>query len=161
MQIRALRDSLDRLNRIDLQSRTWRHYTMLAASLAVLGVILYALVLIVRTPVRGSKWLWAVAVVPGIVQFVFNWTAGTVSIVPMGLQVFGSGFARPSPYLPLVITTSIPVGAIIFLVQRLEWSHDDGDGDVVYPEDGPSPPSSLAAVGAESAEPERDGTPGA
>jgi hypothetical protein len=49
---------------------------------------------------------------------------GTLSIVPLTIQLFGSTFSRPTPFDPLIITTSIPVGAIVYLIQRRDWRRE-------------------------------------
>jgi hypothetical protein len=60
----------------------------------------------------------------GVVRFSFNWTSGALTIVPMSLQLLGSNFSKGSPFEPLVISTSIPVGAIVYLLQRRDWRQE-------------------------------------
>ena len=124
VQIHAIREPLERVNRATLTGKGWAHYAAIAVAAAVLLLVLYAFVLAVRTPAPSMKWGWALFVLVGIVRFAFNWTTGTLSFVPMAIQFFGSGFTKGSPYEPLVVTTSIPVGAIVYLIQRREWLQD-------------------------------------
>ena len=121
VQIHAIREPLERVNRATLAGKGWAHYAAAAVAAGVLLLVLYAFVLAVRTPAPSMKWGWAAFVLVGIVRVAFNWTTGTLTFVPMAIQFLGSGFTKPSPYEPLVITTSIPVGAIVYLIQRREW----------------------------------------
>jgi hypothetical protein len=144
VQIRPLREPLDRVNRFTLAGRGRAHYLALAAALAVMGFVLWTFVIAIRTPVPGPKGLWLLFVLVGFVDFVFNWTTGTWSISATGMQPFGAGFSKASPFAPLFITTSIPVGAIVFLVQRREWLEDarTGRGESAAPS--PPPPDGDA-----------------
>jgi hypothetical protein len=126
VHIEPLRDSLDRVNRITLAGKGPAHYVAPVVAALVLLFVLYTFVLAIRTPAPAMKWAWAIFVLVGVAQFAFNWTTGTLTIVPMSLHLFGSGFSRPSPFEPLVITTSIPVGAIVYLIQRREWRQQPG-----------------------------------
>ncbi len=121
VQIHALRESVQRVNRASLAGKGRAHYAAAAVAVAVALFVLYVFVLAVRTPAPDMKWAWLLFVMFGIVRFAFNWTTGTLTVVPMAVQVFGSGFTKASPFEPLVLTTSIPVGAIVYLVQRREW----------------------------------------
>lgn len=124
VQIQALRESLATVNRVSLRGKGAAHYGAAATAIAVLLFVLFTSVLAVRTPAPSMKWGWVLFVLVGVVRFAFNWTTGALTIVPMGIQFLGSGFAKPSPFEPLVLTTSIPVGAIVSLVQRHEWLQD-------------------------------------
>jgi hypothetical protein len=131
VQIRPLREPLERVNRFTFAGKGWGHAAALAAAVAVMGFVLWTFALAIRTPVPGPKWPWLLFVLVGLVDFVFNWTTGTWSIAVTGLQPLGSGFSKASPFAPLFITTSIPVGAIVFLVQRREWLEDAQLGEGV------------------------------
>ena len=72
------------------------------------------------------KWAWAAFVLVGVVRFTFNWTTGALTIAPMSLQLFGATFSKPSAFDPLFVTTSMPIGAIVYLVQRREWRQTGG-----------------------------------
>ena len=121
VQIHALREPLQRVNRASLAGKSRAHYAAAAVAGAVALFVLYAFVLAIRTPAPGMKWAWVLFVIVGFVRFAFNWTTGTLTVAPMAVQFFGSGFTRGSPFEPLILTTSIPVGAIVYLVQRREW----------------------------------------
>ena len=126
VHIQPLRDSLDRINRFTFASKGPAHYAALAVAGLILLFVLATFLLAVRTPAPSMKWGWALFVLVGVVRFAFNWTTGGLQVVPMSMQLFGSGFTKPSPFDALIITTSIPVGAIVYLIQRREWIQETG-----------------------------------
>ena len=86
--------------------------------------VLYTFILAIRSPAPGMKWVWAIFVLVGVGLFGFTWTTGILSIIPLSIELFRSGFSRPTPFDPLVITTTIPIGAIVYLIQRREWRQE-------------------------------------
>jgi hypothetical protein len=124
VQLRTLREPLERVNRFTFAGKGRAHYVALCAAVAVLVFVLWTFVIAVRTPVPGPKPLWLLFVLVGFVDFIFNWTTGSWTFAATGIQPFGSWFSKASPFAPLFITTSIPVGAIVFLIQRREWMED-------------------------------------
>ena len=130
VDIQALPDSVERINRFTLAGKGPLHYLFLAWAIAVPLWIVYTFVQAVRAPGSRLKWLWCLAVIPGVVQSSLNWTTGQLQISPLGIQLLGSGFADFGPYGPLMITTSIPVGAIVFwLTRRKTPASADADVD--------------------------------
>ncbi len=121
VQVQAGRQSLEQLNRVTLSGKSWRHYAAAATALVVFAFVALTFALALMTPVPGMKWAWLLFILLGIVRVSFNWTTGVLAVAPMGIQVFGAAFSKPSAFAPLVITAAIPVGAIVFLVQRHEW----------------------------------------
>jgi len=57
----------------------------------------------------------------GFVQITVNWTDGGININPLYFQLLGAGFSKGSPYAPVLISISIPVGAVMFLLRRKKW----------------------------------------
>jgi hypothetical protein len=121
VEVRAARESLEQVNRVTLSGKSWRHYAMAAAAIVIFAFVALTFALALRTPVPGMKWAWLLFILLGVVRVSFNWTTGALAFAPMGIQVFGAAFSKPSAFAPLVITAALPVGAIVFLVQRHEW----------------------------------------
>lgn len=112
-----LRDSLENLNKFTLAGKSQLQYAVLALAILIPLFSLYVLILCVRTRIEKRKWLWVVFIVLGIGQFTINWTTGQWRITPVAVELFGAvGFA--SPYGPWMISISIPLGAIVFLLRR-------------------------------------------
>ena len=118
VDIESVPDSVERLNRFTLSGKGAGHYIFLAWAIGVPALIVYTLVRAIRAPRSKLKWLWCLAVIPGVAQFGLNWTTGQLQISPLGIQLLGTGFVDLGPYGPLVISTSIPVGAIGFWLTR-------------------------------------------
>ncbi len=68
----------------------------------------------------------------GFYKLKFNWSDGYIDFLIhrmekgftvefISIQFLGSGVERLSVYSPWVLITSIPVGAIIFLIKRIQW----------------------------------------
>lgn len=125
VQIRLLGEPLERVNRFTFVGKGRTHYAALAAAVAVIAFVSWTFAIALRTSVPGPKPLWLLFVLVGFVEFAFNWSTGTWSVAPTGIQPFGSWFSKASPFAPLFVTTSIPVGAIVFLVQRREWMEEE------------------------------------
>lgn len=139
VQLRPLKEPLQQLNRVTFAGKGVVHPILLLAALLVFGFVLWTFVQVLRSPAPGMKWAWAIFVLLGVVRFTFNWTTGALNIAPFGLQLLGSTFSKPSSFDPLIISTSIPIGAIVYLFQRRDWR-----------EDGAIPPPRSAAPPASS-----------
>ena len=124
VHVQPLRDSLDRINRVTLGGHRPAHYLVAAVAVLVLVFVFGTFALAILSPAPGMKWGWVAFVLVGVARFGFNWTTGTLSIIPLTVQLFGSSFSRPTPYDPLIISTSIPVGAIVYLIQRRDWRRE-------------------------------------
>lgn len=94
-------------------------FTLIAASMPffMLGMVF----LCYKTPIPKRKWVWYIFIIVGFLPLTLNWTTGGVFINPLSIQFLGSGFMWSSIYTPLTITTSIPVGALVFLIKRDKW----------------------------------------
>jgi len=124
VQVQPLREPLERVNRFTFAGKGPAHAVAMAAAVLVFAFVLWTFVLAVRSPAPGLKWVWVAVVLLGVVRFTFNWTTGALTIVPMSVQILGATFSKPSPFDPLIISTSIPVGAIVYLFQRRDWRED-------------------------------------
>jgi len=151
VQLHPLKEPLERLNRFTFVGKGPVHALALVVALLVFGFVLWTFVEALRSPAPGGlKWAWAIFVLLGVVRFTFNWTTGVLNIVPLGLQLLGSVFSKPSPFDPLIISTSIPIGAIVYLFQRRDWR-----------EDRPIPPPNSAAPPPPAAPPSAGSPPSA
>ncbi len=115
--VTPLRDSLENLNRFTFSGKTPLHYAVLVAACIVPIFIIVTLVVCIRTPVAKRRWMWIMFILAGLGKFSLNWTTGQWSFQPVSLQLLGAGFFAAA-YGPLMISTSLPVGAIVFLIRR-------------------------------------------
>ncbi len=110
-------ESLEAANRFTLRGRQPVQYVILSAGIVSIAVMLYALVLCIRTPMEKRKWLWIVIILLGLGKVAVDWTSGEISyhifwisIPPawMGAELYGAW----------IVTVSVPLGALPFLVLR-------------------------------------------
>ena len=123
VQVRPMKDSLAHLNRFTFTGKGVWHYVFFAAAVAVPLFMLYTLVAVFRTPRLIGKWFWAILVLIGIGQISLNWTTNAFTASLMQMHVLGSGFIKTNPASPLILMTSIPLGAILFYVIRATSLH--------------------------------------
>ncbi|HXB59487.1 MAG TPA: hypothetical protein VNU95_07975 [Candidatus Acidoferrales bacterium] len=110
-------DSLENLNKFTLAGKNLLQYAMLAFAILVPLFIVYTLVLCIRTKMKRRKWLWIIFILIGIGKFTVNWTNGHVSIGLLYFQLLGASSFAP-PYGAWLISVSLPLGAILFLVRH-------------------------------------------
>jgi hypothetical protein len=115
--IYPLSDSLENLNKFTLAGKNLLQYATLAFAILIPVFTLYALVLCIRTKMEKRKWLWIIFITIGIGKFTVNWTTGQWNIAPLFFQFFGAGAFAP-PYGAWLISISLPLGAILFLLRR-------------------------------------------
>jgi hypothetical protein len=104
-------------HRFGLQGKTVLQYLVLALVVVLPLFTLYTLVVCVRTKLSGRKWPWVLFILVGITKLEVNWTTGAWDFAPLSLQVLSA-----SAFAPLhgawILAASLPVGALIFLLQR-------------------------------------------
>ncbi|CAJ0687453.1 hypothetical protein [Ralstonia holmesii] len=133
------KQSLRETNAFKFAGKGFLHYFVLGLVIGIALFQLYVLVLCFRTPIAKRKWLWLLFVALGITRFFFNWTTGDLSFQLFNLAIPGVGAFAAGPYAPLILTFSIPVGAIVFLLRRRALvaaghaSSTDGDQTPVAP----------------------------
>ena len=112
------KQSLRETNAFKFAGKGLAHYLVLALVVGIALFELYVLVLCFRTPIAKRKWLWLLFVALGITRFFFNWTTGDLSFQLLSFAIPGASASTAGPYAPLILSFSIPVGAIVFLLRR-------------------------------------------
>ena len=134
IDVQPLPDSLEHLNRFTFEGKGFTHFAMLTVAIFVPLMIVVALILCTKTPIPKWKWLWILFILFGLTQVTLSWSEGTLHITPLAVQLLGVGFARHGLYAPWLLTVSLPLGAIIFLLIRKKWLvqpitlHNEGHG---------------------------------
>ena len=118
--IYPLSDSLENLNKFTLAGKNLLQYVTLSLAILVPVFTLYALALCIRTKMEKRKWLWVIFIIIGIGKFTVNWTTGQWNLAPLSFQLFGAGSFAP-PYGAWLISISLPLGAILFLLRRKKF----------------------------------------
>lgn len=100
------------------RDKSFIHYFWIAAMLASTFTSLGALVMAARAKGLRRRWLWIVGSIIGLGQFSLNWSTGAWGFRPIAFQLFGSAAMKASPFDSWVLTFSLPIVAIVFLVRR-------------------------------------------
>lgn len=122
--VRQLSDSLESSNRFSLSGKNTLQYAVLAAAVIAPLFSLYALILCIRTKMRGKKWLWIIAILLGVGTLAVNWTTGHWAFQPLSVQLFSASAWAPQ-YGTWTISVSLPLGAILFMLRRKELGISD------------------------------------
>jgi hypothetical protein len=117
LDLRPIPDSLEHANGFTLAGESAAHYAILALAAAALALSLAAFVLCLRTPLPRRKWLWILFVVFGFGSVSINWTTGALAASPFAVSLLSANAFHPF-YGPWIISASLPVGAIVFLLRR-------------------------------------------
>jgi hypothetical protein len=110
-------ESLEAVNKFTLQGKTKLQYAILGAAILSLMVMLYALVLCIRAPMKKHKWLWIILILLGAGKVGVNWTTGTVFYHIFWISILPSGISSEL-YGPWNLSVSLPLGAMLFLIYR-------------------------------------------
>lgn len=115
--VRQESQSLEEANRFTLAGKEPVQYAILGAAIGALGLMMYALILCIRTPMEKRKWLWIVLVFVGVAKVGVNWTTGETFY--RILYVFiPAATAGNDLYGPWSVSVSLPLGALLFLAFR-------------------------------------------
>ena len=99
-----------------LQGKPLSCYLALAALAASLGLMVAALVKVIRTRGLKRKWLWGILSFIGLISFHLNWTSGVWLIQWVTIQIVGAGVVRgASPFSDWMVTFTFPLGALLIL----------------------------------------------
>lgn len=111
---------LGEANAFSLSGKGAGHYVMLWLAIAIPVFILCTLIVCIRTRMRRRKWLWIIFILLGFGKVGLNWTTGGIVFNPLSfhVQLLGAGLWKEGAYAPWILSVSVPLGAILFLVLR-------------------------------------------
>ena len=108
--------ALEKINRVSLMTASLKQWCSLILLFILPVIVIFSLIKYCRTNKLKRKWLWILFIAFGFCSFKFNWTTQEFVFHPVSLQLFGVSYFRASKYSPLVMSFSIPLGAILFLI---------------------------------------------
>ncbi len=111
--------ALEQINKVSLLHASFKQYVAFLLFILLPILVLWALLKCVRTQGLKRKWIWILFIIFGFCSFQFNWTTQGLIFHPISFYLFGVSYFRSSIYTPLVMSFSIPVGAILFLIKNL------------------------------------------
>lgn len=115
-KVNAEHESLRARNAFRLSGKSPLQYFVLLGTIAAFALTVWALIACALTPMpRKARWI--VFILLGLCDLGVNWTSGEWYFSPLYVQLFSASFAT-SRYGPLLISCSLPLGAILFLLRR-------------------------------------------
>lgn len=109
--------SVEEASKFSLTGKSPLQYLILTLAIIVPLFVLYALVVCIRTRLKGKKWPWIIFILLGVGQFAINWTTAELAFAPVAIQLFGASVVAPLGGA-WTLAVSLPIGAIIFLARR-------------------------------------------
>ena len=109
------------------------HYIFFAAVIIVPGLILCTLIICALTPLPKKKWLWILFISVGFIRFKLNWVTGDIVFTPLSMMVLGAGYMTESPFAPIWLIVTLPIGAVVFLIKRRTLIHHTDGGEIPMP----------------------------
>ena len=118
-RVTPIANSLESINSFNFVQKSPLHYIILG--LAIVGPIfcVYVLVLCLRTKAQHLRWLWALFILLGVGRLGINWTTGDVVFTPLAVHIPCVSMTAIPAYGPWVVSISLPLGAILFLLKRI------------------------------------------
>ncbi len=127
--VNRIPEPLEAMNTFTLKGKSSTHYAFIFLTIAIPILIVWSLVRCIKTPMRRLKWLWVIFILIGFCALSINWSTGEVAVQLVTLRVPAVIPQRVGLYGPWVLTVSIPVGAIIFLLRRDALALKAGEED--------------------------------
>ena len=109
--------SLEEQNKFTLNGKTTIQYIVFTLAIIFPLLTLYALVICVRTKLKGKKWPWVLFLIFGFGKFAVNWTTGQWAFAPLSFQLSSASATAPL-FGQWTLGVSLPFGAVIFLLLR-------------------------------------------
>jgi hypothetical protein len=110
-------NSLEEQSKFALGGKSAFQYFVLGLAIVLPLFTLFALVICIKTKLKGRKWPWVLFVIFGIGKFALNWTTGQWGYSLLNIQLLSAGAFAPL-YGQWTIFLSIPLGAVVFLMRR-------------------------------------------
>lgn len=116
-QVKPIPRSLEEINAFTFSDKSFRHYIILLIAIGIPVFIIYTIVLCIRTKMK-RKWLWIIFMLFGFGTYSFNWTSGLMGFMPLAIHLIPTSAFKRGPYAPWIISLSVPIGALLFLLKR-------------------------------------------
>ena len=124
--VNPIPDSLENINKFRLVGKSPLQYSVLVLAIIIPLFTMCALVQCIRTKIEKKKWLWVLFILFGLAKFSVDWTTGQWGLNPLSFQLLGAGAFAPA-YCSWVISISLPLGAVIFMLKRKGLSKQQKD----------------------------------
>ncbi|MFV1998254.1 MAG: hypothetical protein ACC641_09625, partial [Acidiferrobacterales bacterium] len=106
------------INKFTLTGKSALQYFVLLLAVVAPLFILITTYFCIRTPIPKWKWLWVLFILVGFGSISINWTTGQFGFQPLSLKLLSASAVAAGSFAPWIISTSIPLGAILFWFKR-------------------------------------------
>lgn len=114
---KPVNDELISDSEFSLSDKTFFEYFFLFVVFLVPAFILYTFILCLRLKFEKRSF-WLIFVLLGFIQYDMNWATGRLGLRPIAMVFFGSQFYHGPDFTPWVLSTSVPIGAVLFYWKR-------------------------------------------
>lgn len=125
LNVQSLEKPLEQAT-FDLRGKSAKHYAILVAAILFVLTSVFALIVCIMERGLRRKWAWILFIIFGIGTLTFNWSTGETSFALLSFQLF-SASAQSELYGAWMISLSLPVGAVWYLVRRFLLNHQPAD----------------------------------
>ncbi len=87
---------------------------------------IFTLIVCFTTKLKKRKWLWIIFIIFGVGKYAMNWTSGQIFFSLLHFQLGTVGIFRQGACGPWIVSTSIPLGAILFGVFKNRITKSSG-----------------------------------
>lgn len=99
---------------LNFKDKSAVHYIMFAMWILVFVFVVISFIKMLTTDFK-KKWLWGIFILMCNLSILFNWSVGIASFKGfLSFSFLGTGYSSGTIDTPIALTTSIPIGAIIF-----------------------------------------------
>jgi hypothetical protein len=115
--IKLLSADIEEQSKFKLVGKSAVQYLIFVLAIVFPIVTIVALIICIRMKLRGRKWPWVLFILFGFCNLAVNWNTGEIGFSIFALQLL-SASANSTFYGPWIISVSLPLGAICFLIFR-------------------------------------------
>jgi len=116
--VTPLNQSLQETNKFTFKGKSWIHYLTFLSCIITPIFVIFTLIIALKTRFEKRKWLWILFILVGIASFNLNWTSGQFNLNLLRIQLLGSGYYSSGLYAPLILSFSLPIGALMFWLKK-------------------------------------------
>jgi hypothetical protein len=120
------------INKFSFNGKSAIQFMVFAMAVVSAIFVLVTAYFCIRTPIPKRKWLWVLFILVGVGSISVNWTTGQYGVQPLYVMLFSAAAISAGPFAPWIISTSLPIGAIIFWFKRKAIIQNSKATDAVF-----------------------------
>lgn len=100
------------------EGKSFIHYFWIGAIIVNAIIIIFAVILAIRSKGIKRRWLWIIGCLIGFMGFSLNWSTGDWGFQLINIQLLGIASIKASPIDAWVLKFSLPIIATLFIIIR-------------------------------------------